>query len=110
MTSPSSAESVPPRIGQSVTITGTVRTVESIWPEGHYRITLDVDTNPAYASPGSAKNPVNGVTDDCPAPGYIKHIAVGAGAISPPYLCHGCSTWFVLPDDDTSVTAPGGQS
>ena len=43
--------------------------------------------------------PVDGRTDPCPAPGYGgHHTAVGAGAVSPPYRCHGCGAWFVLPD------------
>jgi hypothetical protein len=43
--------------------------------------------------------PVDGTTDPCPAPGYAgRHTAVGAGAVSPPYRCHGCGTWFTLPD------------
>jgi hypothetical protein len=40
---------------------------------------------------------VDGLTDLCPAPGYAgRHTAVGAGAISPPYRCHGCGAWFTL--------------
>lgn len=43
-----SAESVPPRINEFVTVSGVVRTVESLFPEGHYRITVDVPPeNPA---------------------------------------------------------------
>lgn len=34
---------LPPRIAEVVTVTGTVRTVETLVPEGHYRITVDVD-------------------------------------------------------------------
>lgn len=38
---------------------------------------------------------VDGATDPCPAPGYAgRHTAVGAGAISQPYRCHGCGAWF----------------
>lgn len=43
--------------------------------------------------------PVDGLTDPCPAPGYRLHVAVGAGAISPPYRCHGCGAWFTLPEE-----------
>lgn len=43
-----------------------------------------------------ARRVVDGNTDPCPAPGYRLHTAVGAGAISEPYLCHGCQTWFTL--------------
>lgn len=32
---------LPPRIGETVAVTGVVRTVETLWPDGHYRITLD---------------------------------------------------------------------
>jgi hypothetical protein len=47
---------------------------------------------------GSSQNPVDGSTHPCPASGYAgRHTAVGAGAISPPYRCHGCGTWFVIP-------------
>jgi hypothetical protein len=39
---------MPPRVGEVVTVAdGTVRTVESLCPEGHYRITLDVVIPPA---------------------------------------------------------------
>lgn len=47
---------------------------------------------------GTPQNPVDGRTHPCPTPGYAgRHTAVGAGAISSPYVCHGCSTWFVIP-------------
>lgn len=40
---------------------------------------------------------VDGRTDTCPTPGYAgRHTAVGAGAISSPYRCHGCGVWFAL--------------
>jgi hypothetical protein len=35
-------KALPPRIGETVTVIGTVRTVEALWPDGHYRITMDV--------------------------------------------------------------------
>ena len=61
----------------------------------------------ALPAPGTPQNPVNGVTHQCPEPGYAgRHTAVGAGAISPPYVCHGCRTWFVLPDS-TRPLPPG---
>jgi hypothetical protein len=49
--------------------------------------------------------PVDGATDPCPTPGYGgHHTAVGAGAISPPYRCHGCGTWFTLAPEPASST------
>ncbi|HET6917240.1 MAG TPA: hypothetical protein VFH56_14195 [Acidimicrobiales bacterium] len=49
---------------------------------------------------GTPQNPVDGATDPCPTPGYGgHHTAVGAGAVSPPYVCHGCGTWFTLPSE-----------
>ena len=71
----------------------------------HLRVCLDCcpaehDPRPKPAAPGSRQNPVDGRTHPCPTPGYRgHHTAVGAGAISSPYLCHGCSTWFVLPEE-----------
>lgn len=42
-------------------------------------------------------NAVDGHTHPCPTPGYAgQHTAVGAGALSSPYRCHGCGTWFTL--------------
>jgi hypothetical protein len=32
----------PPRVGDRVAAAGTVRTVEALHPDGHYRITVDV--------------------------------------------------------------------
>lgn len=99
---------LPPRLNEIATMTGTVRTVETLFPDGHYRVTLDVDlTPPPPPEPGSPLNPVDGTEHPCPTPGYGGgHVAVGAGAISPPYRCHGCGTWFVLPCEATYVTAP----
>lgn len=58
-------------------------------------------------APGTPQNPVNGATHPCPTPGYAgRHTAVGAGAISSPYVCHGCSTWFVLPEEPRPIS-PG---
>lgn len=37
-----------PRVGEERTVHGTVRTVETLVPEGHYRITVDVDMNADY--------------------------------------------------------------
>lgn len=65
------------------------------------------DPRPKPAAPGSRQNPVDGRTHPCPTPGYRgHHAAVGAGAISSPYLCHGCSTWFVLPEEGADRAAP----
>lgn len=36
-----------PRVGEEVTVAGTVRNVETLWPDGHYRITLDTRFPPA---------------------------------------------------------------
>ena len=53
--------------------------------------------------------PVDGATDECPTPGYAgKHTAVGAGAISSPYICHGCGTWFTLPNNMPEQTGGDG--
>lgn len=42
---------------------------------------------------------VDGMKDPCPTPGYAgRHTAVGAGAVSSPYRCHGCGAWFTLPE------------
>lgn len=103
----SAEKGLPPRLNETVTMTGTVRTVEALFPDGHYRVTLDVDlTPPPSPAPGSPQNPVDGTEHQCPAPGYRgAHVAVGAGAISPPYRCHGCGTWFVLPEEKTRVTS-----
>lgn len=30
-------------VGDETTITGTVRTIEALHPDGHYRVTVDVD-------------------------------------------------------------------
>jgi hypothetical protein len=63
----------------------------------------------AVPAPGTPKKPVDGTTDPCPTPGYGgAHVAVGAGAITSPYVCHGCSTWFVLPV--TEPSSPPGQA
>ena len=52
---------VPPRVGDVVTVTGTVRTVEALWPEGHYRITVDV-ADPASARCQCVAPPASGDT------------------------------------------------
>ncbi len=52
-------------------------------------------------SDGSGVQVVDGATDPCPAPGYAgRHTAVGAGAISPPYICHGCGAAFTITASD----------
>lgn len=84
----------PPRIGDEITVEGVVRTVETLFPPGHYRITLDV-----LLPSAQVRRVVDGHTDPCPTPGYGLHIAVGAGAQYSPYLCRGCSTWFTLSND-----------
>lgn len=38
----------PPRLNETVTVTGTVRTVETLFPEGHYRVTVDSFGTEAY--------------------------------------------------------------
>lgn len=60
---------------------------------------------PAPPPEGSPQNPVHGVTHICPAPGYAgRHTAVGAGALSPPYRCHGCGAWFTLPAESEATS------
>jgi hypothetical protein len=49
---PSAEKDALPRINQTATVTGTVRTIETLFPDGHYRITLDVDiSRPPVARP-----------------------------------------------------------
>lgn len=38
---PTAEKALPPRVGETVTVTGVVRTVEALFPDGHYRIELD---------------------------------------------------------------------
>jgi hypothetical protein len=79
----------------------------------HLRVCLDCcpaehDPRPRPAALGGPENPVDGTTHPCPTPGYAgAHVAVGVGAISEPYRCHGCGTWFVLP---VVVNPPGVDS
>lgn len=42
----------PPRVGEVVTVTGVVRTVETLFPDGHYRIELDTDQYARVTPPG----------------------------------------------------------
>jgi hypothetical protein len=37
------------RVGDSVTVSGIVRTIETLVPDGHYRFTVDVPPTPGYA-------------------------------------------------------------
>lgn len=45
------------RIGDEITVTGTVRTIEDLFPPGHIRVTVDVDTN-AMLAPAPASEPL----------------------------------------------------
>lgn len=64
-------------------------------PEAPAQAHLPAPTPPAETE-GLAV--VDDATDPCPAPGYAdRHTAVGAGAITSPYSCHGCGALFTIP-------------